>query len=102
MTTKIEEIHMDGLIVASGNIVAVFIAAFFTARAAKAAKEEAAHARRIAEKTHTIVNNQRTLMLRAMSALAARVARDNPDDEHAQLAAEKASRDLRDAERASD
>jgi hypothetical protein len=91
---------MDGLIVASGNIVAVFIAAYFTARAARRAEAEAALARRVAEKTHQLVNGQKTLMLRALLVLTMRIARENPNDMDAQEAADKAGRDLHDAERA--
>lgn len=54
----------------------------------------------VAESTHTLCNSQRTLMLRALNVLTARIARENPADQDAQLAAEKAARDLEDAERA--
>jgi hypothetical protein len=36
-------------------------------------------------------------MLPALHALTARIARENPDDQDAQLAADKAARDLEDA-----
>jgi hypothetical protein len=91
---------MDALIIASGNILAVFISAWFTSRAARQAKEEAALARRIGEATHAIVNSQRTLMLRALHVLTIPIARENPNDTDAQEAADKAGRDLQDAERA--
>lgn len=46
---------------------------------------------------HTIVNSQRTEMLKVMAALARRVATDNPDDPAAQQAAAQAERDADEA-----
>jgi DNA transposition AAA+ family ATPase len=52
----------------------------------------------VAHRTHTIVNSQRTLMLRALLALSRRVAIENPADSDAQLAVAGAEKDLSDAE----
>jgi hypothetical protein len=52
----------------------------------------------VAHRTHTIVNSQRTLMLRALLALSRRVAIENPTDSDAQLAVAGAEKDLSDAE----
>lgn len=43
--------------------------------------------KRIAEETHTIVNSQRTMLLRLVAALTRRIAYENPDDLKAQDAA---------------
>ena len=43
--------------------------------------------------THKIVNNQRTVMLNVVAALAERIAKENPGDEAAQMAARAAIRD---------
>ncbi len=49
---------------------------------------------RLARSTHTIVNNERSVMLRTISNLSARVAKDNPLDEQAQRAAFIAQQDV--------
>jgi hypothetical protein len=61
---------------------------------AKRAREERAEAAAVARSTHTIVNNQREGMLRAILALAERVARGNPGDATAQTAATDARANL--------
>ena len=45
------------------------------------------------EATHTIVNNQRTVMLNVVAALTERIAKENPADEAAQVAARNARLD---------
>ncbi len=45
----------------------------------------------IADSTHSIVNNERTLMLLLIANLSRRVALDNPDDEAAQSASKLAT-----------
>lgn len=58
----------------------------------------ASETNKVASDTHTIVNSQRTIMLRALLVLARRISKENPDDEDARLAMEKAASDLHDAE----
>lgn len=53
---------------------------------------------KVASDTHTIVNSQRTIMLRALHVLTTRVSKENPTDNDAKLAMEKAASDLHDAE----
>lgn len=53
---------------------------------------------KVASDTHTIVNSQRTIMLRALYVLASRISKENPADDDARLAMEKAESDLHDAE----
>lgn len=48
--------------------------------------------------THVIVNNQRTVMLRAIAILARRLANDHPEDAELAKAAADAERDLRENE----
>ncbi len=43
--------------------------------------------------THKIVNSQRTVMLNVVASLAERIAKENPHDEPAQLAAQQARAD---------
>jgi hypothetical protein len=52
----------------------------------------------VAHRMHTIVNSQRTLMLRALLALSRRIAIENPTDSDAQLAVAGAEKDLSVAE----
>ena len=90
------------------------LATIKAAEDASKAQEQAAHAARmlvesakdtdvrldslksIAQGTHILVNNQRTVLLRLNASLARRIARENPDDKDAQVAAlaaqEEASR----------
>ncbi len=49
--------------------------------------------KRIAESTHTIVNSQRTAMLRVIEALTGRIAEENPTDKSAQRAADVAKQE---------
>ena len=49
------------------------------------------------DNTHTIVNSQRTTMLRMVAVLARRVAKENPDDDAAQRAADEAENDADEA-----
>ncbi len=49
--------------------------------------------KRIAEETHTIVNSQRTMLLRLIAALSQRIADENPTDREAQNAARFAKED---------
>ena len=49
----------------------------------------------IAESTHTIVNSQRSKMIRLIGLLARRIATDNPSDADAQREAEEAERDVK-------
>ena len=51
--------------------------------------------KRIAESTHTIVNSQRSKMIRLIGLLARRIANDNPSDADAQREAEEAERDVK-------
>lgn len=48
----------------------------------------------VTEQTHKIVNSQRTIMLRMVASLARRIAKENPTDKAAQVAAEQAESDL--------
>ena len=54
--------------------------------------------KRIAESTHTIVNSQRSKMIRLIGLLARRIATDNPSDADAQREAEEAERDVKELE----
>ncbi len=54
--------------------------------------------KRIAESTHTIVNSQRTMLLRIIAALSKRIAIENPTDKDAQDASKLASDDAEAAE----
>jgi hypothetical protein len=47
----------------------------------------------LADKTHTIVNHERTLMKKLIATLRRQIAKDNPDDELAKLEAEQATAD---------
>jgi hypothetical protein len=78
------------------NTILVVVAVALTCRAARAATA----AKLAAEIVYVILNAQRSIMLRALHGLATRIAFENPSDANAQLAAEKAERDLEDAERA--
>ncbi len=49
--------------------------------------------KQIAESTHTIVNSQRTMLLRIIAALSKRIAIENPTDKDAQDASKVASED---------
>jgi hypothetical protein len=53
--------------------------------------------RALSEKTHTIVNSQRTLMVKLISTLRRRIASDNPNDELAQLEAQQADSEASEA-----
>ncbi len=48
--------------------------------------------RQLAISTHAIVNNERSVMLRTIANMAARIARDNPED----VAAQKTAIDTQD------
>lgn len=66
----------------------------------KVAEENAKGLAEIAETskaTHKIVNNQRTVMLRQVAVLSRLYAKDHPEDDSAQVAAEQAENDLRGA-----
>ncbi len=54
--------------------------------------------KRIAEDTHTIVNSQRTAMLRLIAHLTGRIAEENPKDKKAQEAARMAQKDSESAD----
>ena len=60
-------------------------------------KDDLAENSSITKVTHTIVNNQRTVMLRLIADLARRVATDNPGDEEAEAAAVSAEKEADDA-----
>jgi len=48
----------------------------------------------VGERTHALVNSQRTIQLRLIARLTRRVADDNPHDQDAQVAAETAQTEL--------
>lgn len=56
--------------------------------------------KQIAQDTHTIVNSQRTMMLRAIALLSRRIAQENPSDEKAQEAASVAESEAQISEHA--
>ena len=57
-----------------------------------------ARTRRIAESTHSIVNSQRSAMLRLIAELTDRIATENPRDKKARSAATVAQREADDAD----
>jgi len=50
--------------------------------------------KRIAESTHTIVNSQRSKMIRLIAILTRRIAKENPQDDEAQREAMEAEQDV--------
>ena len=50
--------------------------------------------KRIAESTHTIVNSQRSKMIRLIGFLARRIADENPNDVNAQREAAEAEKEV--------
>jgi hypothetical protein len=95
-----------------GNTMAVVVGSILSAHYAKRAEYVASKAATIFDNvakvviethgitasTHRIVNSQRTQMLRLIAALSARIAKDNPGDEDAQIALRNA---MTDADKAS-
>ena len=61
--------------------------------------EQLGHIKATGEATHAIVNNQRTVMLRALAVALRTIARDRPDDRDAQKAADDAEHDLAENEK---
>lgn len=55
------------------------------------------HIASTSDATHKIVNGQRTAMLNTLAAMASRIARENPNDQDAQIAAEQARKNAQDA-----
>jgi pyruvate-formate lyase-activating enzyme len=56
--------------------------------------------KKVADTTHTIVNNQRTVMLRFIAELTHRIAKENPKDNQAQEAASLAKEEAKNASNA--
>jgi hypothetical protein len=65
---------------------------------AKTTSGQLTHISDTGDATHKIVNNQRTVMLRVVAALAQRIATENPNDVAAQRAALEAAKDLKTTE----
>lgn len=65
-------------------------------KAAESTEKQLAEIAEVTTGTHNIVNNQRTMMLKTLAALSERVAKQNPDDDAAQLAWHNAMRDVED------
>jgi hypothetical protein len=92
-------------------VAAIIGNAVITHRAAKKAQTAAAEAaslllksdirldniQKTAESTHTIVNSQRTVILKVVAVLARRVANENPADIAAQIAADEAEKEAHEA-----
>ncbi len=72
-------------------------AAKLLVESAQNADRQLGEIRGIADSTHKIVNNQRTVMLRLVATLSRRIANDNPGDAEAQLGALAAEDDARKA-----
>jgi hypothetical protein len=88
---------ITAVVIASAPTLAAGATAFFAWRADKRSNKKLGEMANIGEQTNVLVNGQRLEMLVLVRDLRARIARENIDDEEAQLGLERAEKNLEEA-----
>lgn len=88
---------LTAVVIASAPTLAAGATAFFAWRADRRSNQKLAEMAHVGEQTHVLVNGQRLEMLVLVRDLRARIARENPGDEEAQLGLTRAEKNLEEA-----